>query len=120
MVGPEMICYYSRTLGGRDTGVQFVVYVVGPVVGERPDPVPVIAGFPPGWRPTELPGQCLAEERSGPAISETLVPRSQFRHYQRVTREEALKLYPALLEQQMQRAKYVPTDPAGTRDVDPL
>jgi hypothetical protein len=72
------------------------VYAVRPTEG-KPDPVPVVAGFPAGWRPTENPGQCLAEPASAARYFLTSVPRSQFRHYERITKADALALYPDLL-----------------------
>jgi len=60
--------------------------------------VPVIAGLPAGWRPTDFPGQCLAEMGTEPAIFETFVPRSQFKRYSAISRAEALALYPALAD----------------------
>ena len=58
--------------------------------------MPVVAGFPAGWRPTENPGRCLAQMGAGPAIFETFVPRSHFSHYTAISRAEAVALYPAL------------------------
>jgi hypothetical protein len=78
--------------------VEYVVYAVEPIPGEKPDPVPVVAGFPPGWCPTENPGQCLADFSTEARIFETFVPRSQFRHYERISQADALERYPGLSE----------------------
>ena len=72
------------------------MYAVVPAAGERHDPVPVVAGFPASWRPTENPGQCLAELGAPAEIFDTFVPRSQFRHYERISEADALALYPDL------------------------
>jgi hypothetical protein len=74
---------------------QFIVYAVTPIEGEKPDPVPVVAGFPENWRPTENAGQCLFTLGAPACVVETFVPRSQFRHYERISEAEALALYPA-------------------------
>ena len=70
------------------------MYAVVPIPDARPDPVHVIATSPAGWRPTENPGQCLAEPGAEAAIVETFVRRSQFRHYERISEDEARALYP--------------------------
>ena len=92
-----MAFYYRRSISDRSGVAEYVVYAVVPIPGEKPDPVPVIGGFPAGWRPTENPGQCLAEVGAPAAVLETFVPRSQFRHYQQISEAEALALYPDLL-----------------------
>jgi hypothetical protein len=74
-----------------------VVYAVTPIAGERPDPVPVVSGCPAGWRPTENPGQCLPQRDAPARYFQTAVPRSQFRHFQRLVAADALALYPNLL-----------------------
>ncbi|HKH93449.1 MAG TPA: hypothetical protein VKA54_16720 [Gemmatimonadaceae bacterium] len=81
-----MTFFYRRSITDRGGNVVYVVYAVIPIPGEKPDPVPVIAGFPAGWVPTENPGQCLAKLGSEAAIFETFVPRSQFRHHERTVR----------------------------------
>ena len=48
--------FYRRSLELRSGTRGFVVYAVLPTKG-KPDPVPVIAGMPEGWPPTENPGQ---------------------------------------------------------------
>ena len=92
-----MAFFYRRSLGGRDAAGQHVVYVVVPIPGGKRDSEPVIGGFPAGWRPTENPGQCLAAPGDPPAVLETFVPRSQFRHYERISEAEALTFFPDLL-----------------------
>jgi hypothetical protein len=72
------------------------VYAVLPTQG-KPDPVPVVGGFPPGWRPTENPGQCLADSSTSEHYDLTTVPRNQFRHHERISEVQALDLYPDLL-----------------------
>jgi hypothetical protein len=74
----------------------WVVYAVTPTEG-KPDPAPAITGFPPGWRPTENPGQCLADSASVGQYFLTYVPRSQFRHYEAITESDALIPSPDLL-----------------------
>jgi len=91
------VFFYRRALTPRDGSVSFVVYAVIPTEG-KPDPVPVMAGFPAGWRPTDFPGQCVAVLGADAAYFLTSVPRSQFRHYTRQTEAEALALYPQLLD----------------------
>ena len=71
--------FYRRPITLRAGDPQHVVYAVLPVPGEKPDPVPVLAGFPAGWCPTENSGQCLADFSTEARIFETFVPRSQFR-----------------------------------------
>lgn len=88
--------FYRRALADRTDKAVTVVYAVFPTDG-KPDPVPVLAGFPAGWRPTDSPGQCLADPLSTGGYFLTTVPRSQFRHDQRIDEAEALALYPDLL-----------------------
>jgi hypothetical protein len=71
--------FYRRSITPRAGIALCVVYGVQPIEGEKPDPVPVLAGFPAGWRPTETPGQCFAAPGSEAGIFVTAVPRSQFR-----------------------------------------
>jgi hypothetical protein len=93
-----MAYFYRRSITDRGGNVVFVVYAVVPIPGEKPNPVPVIAAFPAGWRPTENPGQCLAAVGAEAAIFETFVPRSQFRHFQRISEAEAVTFYPGLVQ----------------------
>jgi hypothetical protein len=86
--------FYRRSITDRGGTMVFVVYAVVPIPGEKLDPVPVTAGFPAGWRPTENPGQCLAEIGSDAAIFETFVPRGQFRHYERISRTRRARTRP--------------------------
>jgi len=88
--------YYRRSLPLRSGEVAFIVYAILPANG-KPDPVPVVGGFPVGWRPTENPGECLAEHGTPSRYFVCSVPRSQFKHYTRLTEAEALALYPDLL-----------------------
>jgi hypothetical protein len=88
--------FYRRSLTLRSGEAAFIVYAVLPTIG-KPDPVPVGAGFPAGWRPTENPGQCLADPRSPSRYFLTSVPRSQFRHNEPISEDEALTLFPDLL-----------------------
>ena len=74
----------------------FVVNAVTPIAAEKPEPVPVLAGFPAEWRPTENPGHCLAKLGSKARLLKTFVPRSQFRRYDHIGRAEALAMHPAL------------------------
>lgn len=92
----QALYFYRRSLGGRDSAELSVVYAVLPADG-KPNPVPVVAGFPVGWRATENPGQCLADPASLESCFLTAVPRSQFRHYQPITEADALGLYPDLI-----------------------
>jgi hypothetical protein len=59
--------------------------------------VPVVAGFPVGWRPTEQPGQCLAELGASAGVFDTFVPHNQFRQYERISEEDALAPLPQLV-----------------------
>lgn len=86
--------YYRRSLSQRTGASSDVVYVVIASEGPRTDPVEVMGAFPPRWRPTELPGQVLADSRATVLYARCLVPRSQFRHYQRLSETEARALYP--------------------------
>jgi len=88
-----MAYFYRRSITDRGGNTVFVVYAVVPIPGEKPDPVPVVAAFPAWWRPSENPGQCLAEMGAEPAVFETFVPRDQFRYYERMSEAEALALY---------------------------
>jgi hypothetical protein len=88
--------YFRRTIEMRAGIAEHIVYAVQPIEGNRPDPVPVIAAYPAEWVPTEFPGQCLFDRDAPAGIYETFVPRSQFRHYRRITRQEAAALYPTL------------------------
>jgi hypothetical protein len=88
--------FYRRSLELRSGARSYIVYAVFPTEG-KPDPVPVVGGFPAGWRPTENPGQCLADDRATVGYFITTVPRSQFRHYERITERDALELYPDLV-----------------------
>lgn len=88
--------FYRRSLELRSGARSYIVYAVLPTNG-KPDPVPVVAGFPPGWGPTDFPGQCLAEDRDTVGYFVTRVPRNQFRHYERITETQALALYPEIL-----------------------
>jgi hypothetical protein len=90
------VYYYRRSSELRSGIRSFIVYAVAPADG-KPDPVPVVGGFPAGWRPTENPGQCLADDRSTVGYFITTVPRNQFRHYERISERDALELYPDLL-----------------------
>jgi hypothetical protein len=74
-----------------------VVYAAVPREVVKPDPVPVIAGFLAGWRPTDNPGQRPAVPGAPAGVFVTHAPRSQFRHYERMSRAEALELHPDLL-----------------------
>lgn len=94
---PTPANFYQRALELHDGTAPTVVYAVQTRADAKPDPVPMIAGFSAGWRPTENPGQCLAVQGAGAAVILTHVPRSQFRHYERISRAEALALYPDLL-----------------------
>ena len=92
-----MAFFYRRSITDRSSTVPLcVVYGVEPTPGAKPDPVPVIGGFPSGWHPTELPGQCLADASTEARVFATEVPRRQFRHYDRISEAEALTLYPQL------------------------
>jgi len=88
--------FYRRSITVRSGESAFIVYAILPTSGRR-DPVPIVAGFPAGWRPTENPGQCLAEPGSSSRYFVTTVPRSQFKHYTRLAEAEALAIYPDLL-----------------------
>lgn len=56
LVGRFVIYYFRRSLGDRSGHAGVVVYRVEVREGERQDHVDVLGAFPPGWRPTELPG----------------------------------------------------------------
>lgn len=56
----------------------------------------MVAGLPPGWCPTKHRGQCLADGSPKARVFLTEIQRSQFRHYTRITRAEALALCPHL------------------------
>jgi hypothetical protein len=88
--------YYRRSLGERGGAAGEVIYLVLPTNGERPDAVPVLGAFPPGWRPTGNPGQVLFTREEGPAVVECLVPRSQFRHYARLSEAKAAERHPGI------------------------
>jgi hypothetical protein len=91
------VFFYRRSIALRADVADYVVYaVVASEDGSKPDSLPAIAGFPAGWRPTENPGQCLADFSTEPSVYCTFVPRNQFRHYTRIERGEALGLYPDL------------------------
>ena len=92
------VYYYRRSLELRAGAPQHVVYAVRAVEGEKPDPVPVLAGFPENWRPTENPGQCLFVLGATAAVLETHVPRSQFRVCTKIDEAEACALFPRLAE----------------------
>jgi hypothetical protein len=96
-VSGEPVYYYRRELTITAGVTQSIVYAVRPIPGEKPDPVPVIAGYPENWRPTENAGQCLFALGAPAQLYETFVPRSQFRHYQRIEEAEATRLFPELL-----------------------
>jgi len=72
------------------------MYTVLPTRG-KPDPVPVVAAFTVGWRSTDYPGQCLADDPCTTHYFLTSVPRSQSRHYDRIAEADALQLYLDLL-----------------------
>jgi hypothetical protein len=93
---PRPAHFYRRSLTLRSGETEFVVYAVLPTRG-KPDPVPVLAGFPVGWRPTPNAGECLADATSRERYFLTSVPRSQFKHYVKISEPEALALYPDLL-----------------------
>jgi hypothetical protein len=61
--------FYRRSLGGRDAALKFVVYAVVPSGQAKLDPVPVIAGFPPGWRPTDTPASVWPSRERRPRSS---------------------------------------------------
>jgi hypothetical protein len=92
------ILYYRRALGDRVGSAPDVVYAVVSKPGERQDPVPVLGAFPPGWRPTENPGQILFTRAAGVGYVPCEVPRSQFRHYQRIEEGEAVRLYADIVD----------------------
>ena len=94
-----MIHYFRRSLELRAGVAQYVVYAVQSSEGERRDPVPVIAGLPENWIPQPQPGMCLFALGTPARIYETSVPRSQFRHYARISEADAIAMYPALLAQ---------------------
>jgi hypothetical protein len=94
------VYFFRRSLELRAGVAQYVFYAVTPIEGEKPDPVPVIAGFPENWRPIGELGMCLFELGRPAGIYETVAERSQLRHATRISEAEALELYPALLEQQ--------------------
>lgn len=91
-----MTYFYRRSLELRSDAKSSVVYALLLTDG-KPDPVPGVAGMLPGWCATENPGQCLACDRSNVGNFVSAVPRSQFRHYKRISDAEALALYPDLL-----------------------
>jgi hypothetical protein len=91
-----LLYYHRRTLGGGDGAGLSVVYAVLPTSGERPDPVPVVAGFPTGWRPTDHPGQCLRDPSADALYYLTTVPLRLFRKYETMSEADALALYPEL------------------------
>jgi hypothetical protein len=93
-VSGEPVYFYRRELTITAGVTQSIVYAVRPIAGEKPDPVPVIAGYPENWRPTENAGQCLFALGAPAQLYETFVPRSQFRHYVRISAAEAFALYP--------------------------
>ena len=63
---------YRRTITNRAGTLEYVVYAVeSSDDGSNLDRIPVVAGFPAGWRPTHHPGQCLAELGAEAAIIET-------------------------------------------------
>jgi hypothetical protein len=88
---------YRRSITDPGGNVVYVVYAVGSIPGEKPEPIPALAAFPAGWRATDFPGQCLAVVGAQSEIFEKCAPRSQFRHYERMTKADALGLYPDLL-----------------------
>jgi hypothetical protein len=85
--------FYRRPITLRNGEVAVIVYAVLPT-NAKPDPLPVVAGFPAGWRPTENPGQCLAEPGAPLRYFVTTVPRSQFPRYDQITESDALASYP--------------------------
>lgn len=92
------VYFYRRSIEIRAGTKVWVVYAVIPVDGQRPDPVPVVAGFPENWKPVnEVPGICLFQLDIPTQIYLTAVPRGQFRHFERISEAEALALYPELL-----------------------
>lgn len=90
--------YFRRALALRTGAGSSVVYRVL-ATDVRTDPVDVLGAFPPGWRPTDLPGQVLHEDRSTVLYARCQVPRSQFRHYAKLNAAEVESLYPALVAQ---------------------
>jgi len=91
----QPVLYFRRQLGDRNGAAGDVIYAVR--VGVRTDPVDVLGVFPPGWRPTDFPGQVLHEDRSTVLYARCQVPRSQFRHYTQLSSAEVENLYPALV-----------------------
>jgi hypothetical protein len=91
-----LVYYYRRTLGGRAGAGLSVIYAVLPRNGDKPDPVPVVAGFPDGWRPTDHPGQCLRDPTVDAHYYLTAVPRRLFPRYEALSEADALALYPEL------------------------
>ena len=102
--------FYRRSIELRAGVADYIVYAVQPAEGARPDPVPVIAAYPAGWVPTDLPGQCLFDRDAPARTYETCVPLSQFRHYERITQEDAIALHPALF-----RAALTPNEVAAIK-----
>jgi hypothetical protein len=93
--------YFRRTIETRDAQLEdCVIYAVRAVPPEeRTDPVRVVAGFPIHWRPTENPGQLFWDPASTERYWLCEVPRNQFRHYQEISRDDALAAYPGLPSQ---------------------
>jgi hypothetical protein len=97
---PAKWLYFRRNIELREASAGCVVYAVRPVPKEqRTDPVRAWGAFPPGWRPTENPGQVLFDAATAQQYWFCAVPRSQFKHYTQITELEARKLYPGLAAQ---------------------
>jgi hypothetical protein len=91
---PEFF-YFRRSLELHPGAAGAVVYVTV-ASDERMDPVDVLGAFPPGWRPTDLPGQVLHDDRSTVLCPRCQVPRSQFRHYTRLDEPAVVAIYPRI------------------------
>jgi hypothetical protein len=98
VVDSTLTYFYRRSLTLRSGEVSVIVYAVAPT-DDKPDPVPVVAAFPAGWRPTEQPAMCLAEPGAPSRYFVTTIPRSQFKHFTRLAESDALAIYPDLLRQ---------------------
>jgi hypothetical protein len=95
--------YFKRRLGGATTEYGVVVYAL---FRDAPVPSPELAAgvgaFPPGFRPTDNPGEVLGDRTCTFQFWTCDVPRTQLVHYTRIRAAEAFELYPRLREFVMQ------------------
>lgn len=92
----DRVYFYRRSIELRAGAAQYVVYAVTPMAGEKPDPVPVVGGYPENWRPSGELGMNLHVQGAPAGIFETVIPRNRFKHFERISEAEALELYSGL------------------------